>query len=91
MDSNSHYDDLGCGHPRFGRSLSLTPPFMGGVGDAAKELKTVFNGFGRGAESRGGVRKPLETVVFWLRRRDTPMNGGVNETARKLIMRIAGK
>ena len=59
-----------------------------GVGDAAKELKTVFNGFGRG-EIRGGLRKPLETVALSLRRRDTPMNGGVNQTARKLIMRIA--
>ena len=51
-----------------------------GVGDAAKELKTVFNGFGRGAEIRAGLRKPLETVAFSLRGRDTPMNGGVNET-----------
>ena len=62
-----------------------------GVRDAAKGLKTVLNGFGRGAEIRGGVRKPLETVSSSLRRRDTPMNGGVNETARKLIMRIAAK
>ena len=75
--------------PRFGRSLSLTPPFMGG-GRRGEGVKTVFNGFGRGAEIRGGVRKPLETAAFSLRRRDTPMNGGVNETARKLITRIAG-
>ena len=76
--------------PRFGRSLSLTPPFMG-VGDAAKELKPFSTVSAEAPEIRRGVRKPLETVAFSLRRRDTPMNGGVNETARKLIMRIAGR
>ena len=86
--SNSHYDDLGWGYPPpRARSLINTP--IHGGGRRGEGVITVFNGFGRGAEIRGVVRKPLETVALSLWRRRTPMNGGVKETGRKLIVRIA--
>ncbi len=57
-----------------------------GVGRRSEGVKTIFNGFGQGGEICGAVGKPLKTVSFALPLRDTPMNGGVNGTALKIIM-----